>query len=214
MRIFTVFIAFILAIGLHSCKKPEESKSPIASFTMSPGTGPFTVTFLFDASSSYDENESSGSLQVRWDFDGNGIFDTEFTTAKTAEHKYTEADNYNVGLEVMNSDGWNGYEEIVLVVYADSLPPIPTFTVEPDSSSVATIFLFNAAGSSDPYTPQDQLKYRWDWQNDGSWDTPFMDDSTFYHKYELPGIYKVMLEVKNNYSVTDTTSRVVHVYDL
>lgn len=214
MRIFTVFIVFILAIGLHSCKKPEETKSPIAAFTMSPGTGPFTTTFLFDASNSYDENESSASLQVRWDFDGNGIFDTEFTTAKTAEHKYTEPDNYNVGLEVMNSEGWSGYEEIVLVVYADSLPPIPAFTVEPDSSSVATIFLFNAGGSSDPYTPQNQLMYRWDWQNDGSWDTPFMSDSTFYHKYELSGIYRVMLEVKNNYSVTDTTSRIVHVYDL
>ncbi len=214
MRIFTVLIVLILAIGLQSCEKKEDKKPPVAAFNISPSSGPFTSTFNFDGSSTTDENDPTTSLQVRWDFDGDGIFDTEFTTAKTAEHKYEAADTYTVGMEAMNSEGWTDYEGMSLVVYSDSVAPVPSFFIDPDSASVATIFFFNATASTDQYTPQDELQYRWDWENDGLWDTPFMPDSTFFHKYEIIGVYRVMLEVRNNITVTDTTSRLIHVHEL
>jgi len=214
MKNFTVLIVLFLAIGLFSCEKQETKNPPVAVIAISPASGPFTTTFTFNGEGSTDESGSSASLQVRWDFDGDGIFDTQFSTTKVVDHKYDGPDNYTVGLEVMNPEGWTDYKEQNLVVYADSVPPIPSFYIEPDSSSVATIFLFNAAGSSDLYTPQDELQYRWDWQNDGTWDTPFMTDSTFYYKYANTGIYRVMLEVKNNFSITDTTSRKIYVYEL
>ncbi|MEE4255859.1 MAG: PKD domain-containing protein [Bacteroidales bacterium] len=214
MRFFTILSVLFLGAVMFSCEDKNESKPPVASFTISPSTGPFTQSFNFNASSSYDDDEATESLQVRWDFDGDGSFDTQYSTTKTAEYTYEGPDEYMVVLEVANSEGWTDTEEKQLIVFADSVPPMPSFYVEPDSSSVQTIFLFNSAASTDQYTPAGELRYRWDWEGDGTWDTPFITDTVFYHKYEEAGDYWVILEVKNSYSVTDTTGRIVYVYDL
>ena len=214
MRFFTILLVLLLIAGIYACDESTERKPPVAAFTISPSSGPFTQSFTYNASGSYDPEEASENLQVRWDFDGDGNYDTEFTTVKTAEYTYQDADEYIVILQVLNTDGWTDTEENLLVVYADSVAPVASFFVEPDSSSVQTIFLFNSGASTDQYTPIDQLQYRWDWEGDGIWDTPFITDSTFYHKYDESGIYRAILEVKNNITLTDTTGRIVHVYDL
>jgi len=56
------------------------------------------------------------------------------------------------------------------------------------------------------------MLFRWDWQNDGSWDTPYSSDTSIYHKYDVPGEYNIILEVKNSFTLTDTTIRKVYVY--
>jgi PKD repeat protein len=214
MKYFTLLLAVIFLTGLSSCKKTEEKKPPVAIFEVVPGTGPFTQTFTFNAHESQNPDAPDEDLYNRWDFDGDGIFDTEFSLNKGIEHVYTAADNYQVTLEVINSEGWTSQDLQTVVVYADSVPPVASFMAVPDSASVNTIFYFCAAASSDQYTPVEELQFRWDWQNDGSWDTPFMADTSIYHKYDLSGEYRVLLEVKNNFSITDTTSRRIIVYDL
>jgi len=214
MRIFTVLLVLLLTIGLLSCEDKKESEPPVGVFTVTPTSGPFTQIFTFNATKSYDNTDDNDNLQVRWDFDGDGIFDTEYSSTKTIEHQYDEADDYTVILEVLNSEGWTDTEWKSLVVFADSIPPIASFYIEPDSSSTQTIFLFNAGTSTDQYTPVEELRFRWDWEGDGSWDTPYISDSTFYHKYDESGIFRAILEVKNNITLTDTTSRIVTVYDL
>lgn len=214
MRFFTIILALFVLAGLSSCEENKESDPPVAAFSISPSSGPFTQEFSFNASSSSDSDEATESLQVRWDFDGDGAYDTQYTTTKTVEYTYEAADDYTVILQVLNSEGWTDTEEKMLVVFADSVAPEPSFYVEPDSSSVQTIFMFNAGASTDQYTPAGELTYRWDWEGDGSWDTPFITDSTFFHKYEESGVYRAILEVKNNITLTDTTGRTVYVYDL
>ncbi len=214
MRYFTFFILVALLAGLYSCEKTEENKEPVAEFTITPGTGPFTTIFSFDANASTDPDGSDSELKLRWDWDGDGIFDTEYSSLKVMNHQYEIADNYTVVLEVATEEGWTDTELKMLVVYADSVPPTASFTIEPDSSNVTTIFLFDASSSSDPYTPVDELEFRWDWEADGNWDTPYMTDTTTYHKYDLPGTYKVIMEVKNNFTLTDTCSRKVYVLDI
>jgi len=214
MRYFTLLIALFLLAGLTSCEKKEEKKSPVAIFEIVPGTGPFTETFTFNAHKSQNPSGPDEDLQNRWDFDGDGIFDTEFSLNKSIEHIYAEPDNYQVTLEVVDTEGWTAFSQQTLVVYADSVPPTASFYILPDSSSVNTIFFFDAGASLDQYTPKEELQFRWDWENDGNWDTPFMNDSTFYYKYDLSGEYHVILQVKNNFAVCDTTSRRIIVYDL
>jgi PKD repeat protein len=214
MRYFTVLLAIILTAVLLSCEKTEEKKQPEAAFTISPATGPFTTTFTFDGSISTDEDGVAADLQVRWDWEGDGFFDTELSPTKILDHKYEEPGNYDVVLEIINPDGWSDREVKTLIVFADSTPPIASFTVDPDSSSVNTIFLFDASSSTDLYSSLEEMSFRWDWQNDGNWDTEFTRDSTIYYKYSTPGTYKAVLEVKNKYSVTDTTRRTIYVFDL
>ena len=214
MRHFTLLIALFFLAGLTSCEKAEEKQSPIAIFEIAPSTGPFTQTFTFNAKKSQNPSAPDEDLQNRWDFDGDGVFDTEFSLDKGKMHTYERADNYQVMLEVLNSDGWTGFKKQTLVVYADSVAPIASFFADPDSSSVNTIFFFDAGTSSDQYTPEGELQFRWDWENDGDWDTPYSTDTTIYYKYDISGEYRIMLEVKNNFSICDTTSRRIIVYDL
>jgi hypothetical protein len=114
-------------------------------------------------------------------------------------------------MEVVNTDGWTDLKIHDLNVYADSVHPTAVFSVDPDTASANTVFCFSAGASSDPNTPTHELEFRWDWQSDGIWDTPYINDTVHLFKYTLEGTYRVLMEVKNDVMLTDTTSRLVHV---
>jgi PKD repeat protein len=214
MRYFTAILSTLILIVLFSCEKKEEEDDLFALFKVSPSTGSFNVTFTFDASASYDEAGPDDNLQVRWDWNGDDIFDTEYSTVKVVEHKFEHAGHYDVVLEVVNAEGWTDQELKTVIVFADSVPPSAAFTVLPDTGSVNTIFFFNASSTADPYDEIDELRFRWDWENDGTWDTPFIQDTSIYHKYEAPGNYQILLEVKNSVLRSDTAIRKIFVYDI
>ena len=83
--------------------------SPNASFTVSPPMGYPTTIFTFDASSSSDAETPLSELQVRWDWEDDGIWDTNWSTKKQAEHQYAQHGTYKVRLEVMDTDGFIGF---------------------------------------------------------------------------------------------------------
>jgi len=60
---------------------------------------------------------------------------------------------------------------------------------------------FNASKSTD--TDGRIVGYRWDWTNDGTWDTDWLTSPTTTHVYTRTGNYVVKLQVKDNGSATD-----------
>ncbi len=80
---------------------------PVAAFVISPATGRMTTTFRMDASLSHDSEDVAEVLQVRWDFENDGIFDTEWTVIKAITHSYfySGAGVYDVRLEVQDTQG-------------------------------------------------------------------------------------------------------------
>ena len=79
--------------------------APKASFTISPENGTTETLFEFDASGSSDKQTAVDDLEVRWDFDGDGSWDTDFDVAKTMVLKYPDPGNYSVILEVRDESG-------------------------------------------------------------------------------------------------------------
>ena len=77
---------------------------PVAVIKITPEEGNTDTIFSFDASGSYDNEDPVEALLFRWDFDGDGYWDTEFTPESEFEHKYTHPNNYQVRLEVMDTD--------------------------------------------------------------------------------------------------------------
>lgn len=77
---------------------------PIASFVITPAWGSTNTIFLFDASSSWDVQDAAANLQVRWDWEDDGQYDTPYTTTKTATHQYLTYGTRTVRLEVLDSD--------------------------------------------------------------------------------------------------------------
>jgi PKD repeat protein len=67
-------------------------------------SGPPVTIFTFDATSSSDEEDLPATLLVRWDWESDGIFDTDFSTNKSLDHHYTGVGTYKITLEVMDSE--------------------------------------------------------------------------------------------------------------
>lgn len=70
----------------------------------------------FDSSSSTDETDDAASLMVRWDYDGDGSYDTGWAYKKIGSWTYTKPGKYEVTLLVKNSlqnKGATTYELLV-----------------------------------------------------------------------------------------------------
>ena len=79
--------------------------APIAAFTVAPPTGTISTNFQFDASTSSDNEDPSNALEVHWDWEDDGTFDTNWSTTKTENHQYSAANTYQVRLEVRDTGG-------------------------------------------------------------------------------------------------------------
>ncbi len=183
--------------------------APTALFTINPNSGTTVTIFNFNASSSTDHEDDISVLQVRWDWENDGTYDTNYSTTKTATHQYTSTGTYIVKLEVKDSDGLTN--TAISTVIVSNAAPTASFTVDPTSGTTATIFNFDANSSTDNEDDTSVLQVRWDWDNDGTYDTNYSTTKTATHQYSIPGTYTVMLEVKDSESLTNTTTRAVSV---
>src|SRR2546425_186865 len=80
---------------------------PTARFTFAPPFPKANNSVAFDASSSTD-GDPSATLQARWDWEGDGVWDTPWSATLTIEHVFTTAGAYLVKLEVFDSHGLTG----------------------------------------------------------------------------------------------------------
>lgn len=88
-------------------------------------------------------------------------------------------------------------------------PPIANFTVKPSSGTTSTSFKVNASGSFDMEDAADLLTVRWDWEDDGTWDTLWSTNKTERHQYSSTGTYTIKLEVMDTGGLTNNTTRQV-----
>jgi hypothetical protein len=70
--------------------------------------------------------------------------------------------------------------------------PFPTasFTTTTNGNTVSV----DATGSTHPNGKN--LRYRWDWTGDGTWDTSLLENPTLSHVYQSTGTYTIRLEVR------------------
>lgn len=84
----------------------------------------------------------------------------------------------------------------------ENLPPIPGYKLRPPGGNTATIFTFDASESYDDKDSITDLKFRWDWQGDGKWDTDWSSEIVCYHRYLISGVYRIDLEVMDSEGAT------------
>jgi uncharacterized protein (TIGR02145 family) len=186
---------------------------PIALFTISSSNGTTSTTFSFDASGCTDKEDSTSQLQVRWDFNGDGQWDTDWSTNKTINHQYTSEGTFTVKLEVKDSGGLTDQASHSVVVSngGGNTSPAASFTISPNSGNTSTNFTFDASGCTDKEDPTSQLQVRWDFNGDGQWDTDWSTNKTVEHHYTSEGNFTVKLEVKDSGGLTDQASHVITV---
>ncbi|MCH7733493.1 MAG: PKD domain-containing protein [Candidatus Marinimicrobia bacterium] len=210
-KLFIILALTTIIINISCKKNPTSSVNtePTAAFTIDPTSGTTSTTFTFDASSSSDNEDITSDLQVRWDWEDNGIWDTDYSTTKTATHQYSAVGTYTVKLEVKDSGGLT--DTTTKTVMLSNTAPTASFTIDPTSGTTSTTFNFDASGSSDNEDATSALQVRWDWTNNGSYDTNWSTDKTTTHQYSTAGTYTVKLEVKDTGGLINSTTRQVNV---
>jgi hypothetical protein len=279
--------------------------APAASFTVEPASGTTATVFQFDASGCRDDEDTVSVLQVRWDWESDQTWDTQWSATKTATHQYAGPGSKTIRLQVKDSGGmsddttrtvsvgvapsitvlvpnggevwtgasfdtvrwtWTGSIDSVKIEVSNdgglywslhmgnasntgafvmrvpnvssticlvrissvsdptihdisdanftitfhNFPPTAGVWVTPETGTVDTVFQFDAYESSDN-DPEYLLEVRWDWEDDGTYDTDWSTEKTASHQYVTPGTKTIRLEVKDTGGLTDDATATVTV---
>ncbi len=139
----------------------------------------------------------------------------ELSSTGTVLNSYLAPSGYPTDLEWDGTYCWlaDSYSSRIYKLEGPLTGPNPraSFTISPSSGVIGTLFAFDASGSRDVQTPTNQLEVRWDWENDGTYDTPWTTTKTATHQYASAANYTVKLEVKDTDGHTDSTTKSVTV---
>ncbi|MGD9962745.1 MAG: PKD domain-containing protein, partial [Thermoplasmata archaeon] len=83
----------------------------------------------FDASGSSDQETDSASLQYRWDWTGDGTWDTDWSATPEASHSYILPGDYEVVVEVMDGAGQLSSASLVVTVTGEAIPEFSALMV-------------------------------------------------------------------------------------
>ncbi|MBW6490556.1 MAG: hypothetical protein K0B15_05100 [Lentimicrobium sp.] len=165
LKYFSEFLALLLIsfLIMTGCNKDEhntENHLPVAAFEVDAYRGDVNTVFQFDGSKVSDFEDSDESLEIRWDWNNDGIYDTEFSTVKIVAYQYSQTGLYFPLLQVRDSKGMADSIRKMVVVVNDinnQTPEVP-YVVFPEDWQVwidTTIyFKWKCAGDpeNDPLT--------------------------------------------------------------
>lgn len=216
-RIVILMLGVVLSvITVSRCKKddpdPEPNKPPVCVLT-SPMDGESFLagdTLLIRAEASdpdgsvssvsffIDNNELASLTTKPYEF----AYPTALLATGSHQIKVICTDNDDASVSTKST--------FYIAQASGNNPPNAIFTVTPAAGSTATIFYVNG---NDSYDQEDkyQVKARWDWNDDGIWDTQYSVGKTGTHTYATTGTYTIRLEIKDSEGLTDTASHTISV---
>ncbi len=190
----------------------DPNTAPTAAFTAAPASAGTLSRYTFDASDSSDEEDLTEDLEVRWDFNGDGSWDTSFSTEKTTTYEYAADGTYTVTLEVKDTRGSTSTASQQVEAVMNEAPTAD-FSFTPNYADIKTDITLDASGCSDTEDNASSLQVRWDFESDGVWDTEFTTEKTTHHRFSTEGIYTITLEVRDSAGLSSTSSQNITVHN-
>src|SRR5256712_346470 len=125
------------------------ASGPTARFTYSPPAAVANTAVLFDASSSSD-SDPNATLEARWDWEGDGLWDTSWSPSLTGQHVFTDGGTYVVTLQILDSLGLvDTATQSVVVQSADDVPPQVAILSPPNNTVIVSANVTVLGTSSD-----------------------------------------------------------------
>lgn len=179
--------------------------SPPVAEANGPYSGAVGQAITFSGAGSYDPDGSV--THYRWDWTNDGTWDTSWSTSSTATHAYTSSYHGLVKLQVKDNNGYTDDDTAPVDV---SAPPVAEAN-GPYSGVVDEVIEFDTVGSYDP--DGEALEFRWDWDNNGSWDTPWLPARWWQRQWTSEYHGNVVLQARDEGGLTDTDTAWVDVGD-
>lgn len=125
-----ILIAILATALITACTKDEDEDTPaniapVASFTLTPENGSTQTVFNLDATACTDAETPADQLQVRWDANDDGIWESDYSTDKLATLTYDQAGTYTIRLEVLDGGGATASATKEVLVSGNSAPEAP-----------------------------------------------------------------------------------------
>jgi uncharacterized protein (TIGR02145 family) len=93
---------------------------------------------------------------------------------------------------------------ILITCTKENTYPVANLSIDPVIGDTAVAFIFDASDCTDLEDPYFVLKVRWDWDNDGIWDTPYSKNKRTNHKFTGNGYHNISMEVTDRDGLTNT----------
>lgn len=164
--------------------------------------------------------------RVSWYSGGACIFDPHSGANHNIAYYYTQKiiDDYPAGVALyltkgdvpqvgMNEMDYNLYGEpdcALLTTFANENPVADAGG--PYTADEGAVVTFDASSSHDP--EGDALEYRWDFDNDGSWDTDWSITATASHSWCDDYTGQVVVEVRDKLGLTHTSQAAVTIFNV
>ncbi|MCK4260618.1 MAG: PKD domain-containing protein [Halanaerobiales bacterium] len=219
---FLLLISLLTVIGLIGCGSPTKilNSLPTANFVFDPLEPEVNQDVSFNASGSNDA-EDGLNLAARWDFNGDGEWEIDYSNGKrvidSVTYTYQSESEFSVILEVRDSmNETDRYSKIISVRSNANTAPHATFTFSSNDVYIGETVTFDASSSNDAEDGQN-LAARWDFNGDGVWEIDYaigkkIGDQVTYI-YDNPGNYTVILEVKDSFGAVDIVSHEIIIKD-
>ena len=193
---------------------------PFAYFEWYPPIPQVGEIVTFDASESLGNN-----LEYNWDFDDDDDDDSspqpstqssssEWYDSPIIEHVFESGGTYLVTLTVREKDSGET-DSISMYVDLDNQLPVASFTMTPDPIQnhvcVGEIIKFDASCSYDP--DGEIVNYKWDFNNDGTFDVTVSDKTIVYHSYSNDKDYTAKLVVADDRGGSDSVTKDFTIWD-
>lgn len=196
-RLIGTLAACGLAVG---CGAPEPNV--VVTTTPSKGVAPVAVTF--DATGSNDPDDPRATLTARFDFDGDGTFETGPLTELAADFVYEVAGTYKPIVEITSGERI-GTAQLQIEVQPNTAPT-GVVTVTPTNGRAPHAVTVDASGVTDPNEDAATLAVRFDFESDGTFDTEFSTTKTTNHVFQRSGEFRVTVEVQDHAGATGTAT--------
>ncbi|MCX6226679.1 MAG: PKD domain-containing protein [Bacteroidia bacterium] len=135
---------------LIACEK-EQNSPPVAHFVTFPGIADTSSFIKFDGSSSKDLETHMELLQFRWDFNGDGVWETEYRRDPLAIWQYEKTGTYQPEMEVRDEGGLTSIDSVEVIIRLNFIRS--TFTDPRDGNLYRMVLI------DDKWWMSDNLRY-------------------------------------------------------
>lgn len=141
------------------------------------------------------DGRSIRGIEYRWDIDGDGRWDTPFSSSDRVRLTFDDVTRYRPTVEARSQDGFTAENRLVIDVQNNTKPQAEIIV---RSQRVSDGFLVTFQPKvSDRESNNSDLKTRFDLNGDGQWDTQFSSPRSAQWKYTQPGQYQIQMQVKD-----------------